>query len=115
VHHFAPDGAPFTGAGPDREGHVAATGAPEAGARDSSEDSTISQPTVATATPRTMNEMPTSKASPHPWLGGWLYSDSPGWTVGFQGPETTSASSGPGHGGIVAPIAVSESSPPARN
>ena len=39
----------------------------------------------------------------------------PGATVGVHGPSARIASPGPGHGGIVAPIARSGSSPSARN
>jgi hypothetical protein len=38
-----------------------------------------------------------------------------GYTVGRQAPSTKKASSSPGHGGIVAPIALRGSSPSQRN
>jgi hypothetical protein len=51
-------------------------------------------------------------------LGSGVFVDAqigPGWTVGFHGPATMTASPAPGHGGIVAPIAASDPSPLARN
>lgn len=69
--------------------------------------------------PRPIPGRPNRNGCPHPRAGGWLYSEgggcADGLTVGSHGPKTMSASPAPGHGGIVAPIAASDSPPLARN